>query len=1102
MNQLSPRRIDSPRNQLLVSAGLALTLVGLGACGGNGNLSRESVTGYEVGTLQTNPSPTALSKQFVVDANFGGQQTAIQLREAYWGRLVDVVDSQDQTQAVDLVVGQNLADNSLYDFSTNPITEKTTVKIKFGAGTTQYVAAFQNLVADSNLTRISDVGLNPVLTIPFIPRNAAILLKFDDLLDPDTIDGLTVRLLTGNPPTTPFLGRVLPDLNHGDLAEFDGHTGLEFYTTRVVIDSTVSSFDAESTGLPVNSLGFPGSLSLGQANLEVRIPTQVAPEANQTRVLRNPTNHALSVSGSGTVDNESLTRDVVRTLRTGGTGDATGDPNNGFLPDDEAPSILGRQPVVFAAINPVVGTDDLFVTDLQFAFTPCALRLRVGDVLQQAVNNCTVFAVVACPPGQTCGPGQAAAGSISNGLLSDVYFRYVRSGGNPDDPCQQASFVANQVAQLGVSYTPGLHAGVEPCFLTFSTVGAPPNRNVATDSTVAIRFSEPMDPSSLTAFDTFTLTRYDRGYTDVNADPVDTDPESLPTAAPLYRNFVVGRVTASTDLREFRFRPLLPFTHAVNVSEAVYVTLRAPSTGVPGVRDLAGNGLAVTFDTPDTAASDGIVGFELDPTAGQQRTDGFVFRFDRIDMVPGTESDPGAGDPDQPGFGLPEFRGEFLIDGAAQLLRPRPVTRFQMAADRTQPVPSRMVPFAQGVQTPISRYGSKLQTIWRYCDVGFAVLDEQFFNIDVEHLYWAPAGGAVVADTIPRMEISLTTSLRQPDEALDPNLLPLFPNSGLVTTFSSNVLDAANDPLRTVHPGPFGVPGYVIQPIDALLTQTGTTVMPWPLNFDITADKRSYYTWRNTSVLAKGAPDGTGVELAVETAPLAPADIYGPGLVPTIGLPLLMEFRCYPNDAITGANAFDISLAVANSSRPNFRAFSTGGFNTSGQAVVREPDLQDVALGGFNPASTPTPGAGTLPADNSFYVGAADMVIRVSRAFSTWFDSGSAGVRYQEPVIEPPTADQPAGTQIQLAFRGANLVTVANLRWNADALDAYGEIPTGAQPTYFQNNSTWRSTMAQISSPDGVQPGARFFQMRLTFVSNAATNLTPTLSALGVSWRE
>ncbi|MBL8862674.1 MAG: hypothetical protein JNK02_11765 [Planctomycetes bacterium] len=1092
MSHSTPRRCVHSR--LSTSLGLSLLLAGLAACG-DSNLRRESVTGFPVGSVQANPASNALSRQFVVDPNYGGQQTSLKLKEVYWGRLVDIVDSTDTSQAVDAVIGQLIGNGTAYEFSTNPITDKTTVKIRYPAGSAQYAQAYEELLSDANLTRVADVGLNPVVTIPFIPRNAALVLQFDDLLDASKIDGITVRLRTGNPPVTPFLGRVVPDLNHGDLANFDGQPGLEFYTTRVIIDSTVSSFDAQSTGLPVNSLGFPGALSLGQANLQIRIPTRTDAESNQTRVLTNPTNHGLASSGNGTIDTSSTTRDLVRALRTGGTGDATGDPNNGFLPDNDPPSILGRQPVTFGTIDEVFGTD-LYRTELTFAFAPCALRLRAGDVIQQAVSNCTVFAVVACPPGQTCGTNQAASGGVSNGVVADVYFRYLRAN-TPNDPCATRQFDTTQVAQLGISYSPTLHPGAEPCFLSFSSVGAPPNRNVATDSTVSIRFSEPMDPSSVTAFDTFTLTRYDRGYTDVPADPIDTNPQTLPTVAPKYRNFVVGRVSASPDLREFRFLPTLPLNHAVGVSEAVYVTLVAPTAGRPGIRDLAGNGLVQTFATPDTAASPGLVGFELDPAAAQQRTDGFVFRFDRLDMVPGTETAPGAGDPDNDGFGTPEFRGEFLIDPQNQLLRPRPVTRFQAAADRTQAIPSLMVPFAPGVQTPISRYGSKLQTIWRYCDLGFSLLDEQFFNLDVEHLYWAPAGGAVVADTIPRLEISLTTSIRIPDEAVDPNLLPIYPNSGLETIFAQNVLDAANDPLRTVHPGAFGQPGYVIQPIDASITQTGTTVMPWPLNFNITPDRRSYYTFRNTGVLARGGPNGRGVDITLVN-PGPPT--YGVNQVPTIGLPLLMEFRCYPSEAITGANAFDISIAVANSSRPNFRAFSTGGLSTTG-IVVRDPGLQDVAVGGFNPNSTPTPGAGTLPVDNSFYIGAADMVIRVSRAFSTWFDSGSSGVRYSEPVIEPAAGEQPAGTQIQLAFRGANLVPTASHRWNADALDPYGE-GTGTQPTFFQSTNTWRSTMAQISSPDGIQSGARFFQLRLTFLSNAATNLAPTLSALGIAWRE
>jgi hypothetical protein len=1085
------------RSSTRVGVGLSLLFLGFAGCGGDG-LRRASVTGYPVGSVQANPAPDALSRQFVVDSNFGGQQGAVRLVEAYWGRLVDVVDSTDTLQAVDAVVGQLFSNGADYEFTTNPITDRTTVKIKHVAGSAAYQDAYVALLSDANLTRIADVGLNPVITIPFIARNAAVLLKFDDLLDPATIDGITVRLRTGNPPETPFLARVVPDLNHGDLAEFDGQPGLEFYTTRVVIDSTVSALDAQNTGLPVNSLGFPPSLALGQGNLQIRLPTRIDPEANQTRVLANPSGHRISATQSGTVDGDSLTRDVVRTLRTGGTGDATGDPNNGFLPDNEPPSLLGQQPVTFGPIVAIPDTD-LYRTSLLFAFTPCALRLRAGDVIQQSVNNCSVLGIVACPPGQACGPEQAASGTISNGEVADVYFRYLRSN-TIDDPCEGTEFNTSQVAQLGVSYTPVLHPGAEPCFLSFSSVGTPPNRNVAPDTTVKIRFSEPVDPASVTAFDTFTLTRYDNGYTELPSDPADTDPEDLPTVAPTYRNFVVGRVTASPDLREFTFRPTLPLHHTLGRSEAVYVTLVAPTGTGPGVRDLAGNPLAETFETPDTAAADGIVGFELDATAAAQRTDGFVFRFDRIDMIPGTDTNPGTTDPDNPGFGFPEFRGEFLIDAQAQLLRPRPVSRFQVAADRTQPIVALMAAFGIGVQTPISRYGSKLQTLWRYCDVGFSLLDEQFFNVDVEHLYWAPAGGAVVADTLPRFEIGLSTSLFIPDEAVDQFLALFWPNSGLVATYAQNVLDPVNDPLRTVHPGPFGQPGYIIEPIDAIVTQTGTTVMPWPLNFNISADRRAYYTWRSTEVRAVGGPNGGGVDVTLLRPTPPPPPTFASGSVPSIGLPLLMEFRCYPNEQITGANAFDISVATGNSIRPNFRAFSTGGFGTNGQPNYVEPDLANTVSGGFNPNSTPTAGAPTPGLDNSFYIGAADMVVRVSRAFSTWFDSGSSAVRYAEPILEPPPAEQPAGTQVQTAFRGANLVS-ANLRWNADTLSAYGE-GTGTAPTFFQNNNSWRSTLAQISSPDGIQPGARFFQVRLTFVSNAATNLSPTLSALGFTWTE
>ena len=84
---------------------------------------------------------------------------------------------------------------------------------------------------------------------------------------------------------------------------------------------------------------------------------------------------------------------------------------------------------------------------------------------------------------------------------------------------------------------------------------------------------------------------------------------------------------------------------------------------------------------------------------------------------------------------------------------------------------------------------------------------------------------------------------------------------------------------------------------------------------------------------------------------------------------------------------------------------------------------------------------------------------------------------------------------IELAFRGGTIVT-GPITTTALSLDAYGEIPiNGAgSVTFLNNDNKWKSSIDQIQ-------GARFFQTRITFVSNADTSLSPTLSALGFAFR-
>lgn len=1053
-----------------LGAALVAPLVLLGGCGGSNE--RGSATGATPGSIQAYAGDSGNgSKLYVVDDNSGGAATSLRLLRIRWGRLGNVYASDDATspQFRDFVVDEaSTTDNIDYRVTLNPLTDEFRIDILHPSTSPEFKDALERLQA--NLVEVSDKSLSPSELPPFpvVPRNAAIMLDFNDLLDPATISAQTIELLVGYPPVTPFDARVMPDYTHGDLADFDGQPGLEFYSTRVIIDTTVSTTEAAQTQppLPVNVIGLPASLTQNQPNVAIRIATRIDTPSGQLTILSNPTDHSMSLSNNGSVDTGSVTDDVVRAIRSGGDASQTGDINNGFLLDNFKPAVVGIQPVTVLSVEPVPEDADLIRLGLRFNIDACANRLKVGDAIEDGAG---IQLEVVCPPGSSCSDGLATSVPIG-GLLGNVYARVISGAPSP-----------NQALQLKVRFDPVLYTESQyPCFVRFTSLQQPPASLVSPTTQVVVRFSEPIDPASMTPFDSMTIVRGG-------------------LALLTLRDYVVGQINPATNLQEFTFVPTLPLAHTAPTAESYLLTLLGSTEGPT---DLAGNVLEQTLAP---------IAFTLDPNASNQSTRQVALRFDTDDEGSGALPAPGPGVD-----GFPELRGQFLVDFLLEQIRPRPVVRYAAVADRTQLVPSAMPPFTQGVQTPLSSLGSKMQTVWRYFDVGFSLTDEANFNVDVEGMAWSPVGGTALADTYSRFEMSLSHSLRLPDEAVDSALLVILPNSGLVKTYAQNVFDAANDPPRTVHPGTAGVLGYNVEPSSVFVSDTGTPMLPWPMNRGIPVKDYTYYTWRDTSLLNRGGPQGSGVDpdvlkVALGTcgAAFAPCsnatDYYLVNEVRTIGLPILMEFRCYPDDGALGLNAFDISLATASSPRPNHRAFSTGGLDAGGQQVLKNPDLEPEATGGFNPVSTP-PGLPTSGVDNTFYLGQLDLVTRVSRAYSIWFDSNSTSTIYAAPVIEPRASDQPQGTQVRIDFRGASNVSTAtaglggNLLSNAGLIDGYGDItpqqqaPVPAAPTFFNNDATWKSSISQINS-------AKFFQFRLTFISNAESSLVPSVSALGIAFR-
>ena len=1067
-------RLLTPRCVRLAALALVASLTF-----GCGSSSSPTGSDNETGTVVSNGE----GGFFFVDPNRGGAGQSVRLSRAYFGRLVDVfgVDAAGTRVPMqeDFVMAAGFTSSpGTYLLERSAVSGQETLTILRevadtapGGGRDQFFDLLRG--AEANVTPIFDQGVGGTGLFTMVPRNAAIVLHFDDLLEPDHVSSETIRVLVGVPSVVPFEARILPDPNHGDMIDHDGDGQADFASTRVIIDTTVSQIEslAADPPLPINGVGLPASTEVNRSNVSIRVPTVPNNALGQETVLTNLTDHAVASSGNGSVDFSDPTLPLVRAVRSGGRTVITADPYNGFLRDETPPKLLGSQPMRISVV-PVQSTEDpevFTLPEIRFDSTTCAQSPLPGDVIQQT----GVFAEVI-----------EAGGPQVNGVAQDVVVRLLLF---PSDFAGPEEWVISAVGEASYlsTYDPSTDAGREACFVQIAPIpsGFPeePAVGVPTAATFGLRFNEPMDPGSMTAFDSMTLTRV-------------PEPEST-------SEYIVGTVQQTLDLQEFTFAPSLPLAHTFGMSEEYFVTL---ATGSLGPTDLAGNALA--FSLPQITVS-------LDGDEATQRNGGRVTRFTKPDEeAPFGSTETGT---------LPEWGGQLFYDLSRELIRPRPVTRYSAYADRSQAVPALMRPITGGIVTPLSPFGSKLQALWRYVDVGFSLTDVTNHNIDIEGLNWAPAGGIVTADNYEEFEIRLAHAKHAPDEYIDPDtLFPAYPQSGQKPLFSFNILAPDIAPQVVVHPRERG---YEISPGDAFIapTSAGTTMVPWPLN--LVAGDPLLFTWRDTSIPDRDGTQNRGVDPDILSTALGiPIEdiqkIYSDGDIQTIGLALLMEFRCYPDDGAQGLNALDISIAVNSSSRPYFRSFTTGGFSSSGVVTI-DPDLETTANGGFNPNMG---GASTHGLDNAFYMGGMDLVVRVSRAVSIWFeaDDPAGGLftspTFNVPVVEPAQSELPLGTSVELHFRGASAVSNLGAVENANEFDVYGNFYTtdcavtdfchdkaheNPGITFLNGNDTWKPLDLSGGNPLGID-GARFYQIRVTFRSNVQTGLTPELSALALSWRQ
>ncbi len=991
------------------------------------------------------------------------------LENMEYGRLVTVVDEDGDVTATEVLIHPDLATDGVdYELSTNPVTQDQTLKILSASGS----ASFTALLADAQAGLPVLGSRSPDQPPPFslLPRNAVLRLTFSAPLDASSVDQTTVQVLTGEPSVLAFTARYL--------VKNSASSGKGY----VLVDPTVSATQAAASAIPQNAVGFPATTDGVSANLLVRIPTVPDPLLGLPRVLESESGLRASVRDR---DEEPFEEDfsgsvtLIRAFRTGGSVD----DYRGFLRDDGRPSLLG---VFNATISSVVSATTA-VTDYIFSndSVPCRpVTPKVGDVMEVGNALLVTTAILdASDPNNYRVRAQIESGSIAAGATG-LAGRYTTRYGIAD--------AANQTCFLEIQPDPTapVASGLDP------------------NSTIAVRFDEPVDNTTVTSMGTFVVTSYENVgspttkeqkeaawfrqsvTTESVADYISRqrgyDLRLLSTGTDAINSEFGGRVLfgpieVSNGNTQFTLAPVAGFTE-INADSFLQFAV-ALRDGPDGILDLAGNPLTLTNFVAGTPGQNhiitvrGINGSNTGGTNAVLNSKYFGFFGGLLD-----ENDDG----------VAEYAGQVSVEPGK--IAGRAPTRFSRSADaNSQSVGGRNLGPPQ--PDPMNPAGAVTMHAYRPQDFGFGYPDPTEHNMDIEGLAWSPNAGVVFDETYVDFGLTLGHATTLPDEAFDGfTLLPIFPGSGLVpASYDENILGFPTldeiEVFRSL---------YSPRAIN-LFPTNGVNYLPFP-------EFEQSFTWRDTGIpqtFLGGAQDSLGspnLQYVVDNG--LNFIFWLPEQVPSVGLSLLMRFRCYPQADRLGLNLFTTTKMQPASALPAFRMFSAGGQDGSGEWFRIQPD--NPAQGGTAPSGGFLPGGSRTPTqfDTLLYWMNADFVVRVSRVYTHWFDMGNVlniG-DVQGLIVEPENPVQPAGTSVIVEYRGSVAVdhggnplliptplTSADLPFDgyADATQGIGSVSTP---------SDWTQDFAAL---EGQQ--FKFFQVRITFIANADLGVQPVLDGFGIA---
>lgn len=993
----------------------------------------------------------------------GGEQSALALTDVQWGRLVDIVDKDGNRTDIDVLVRADLVLGADYSLATNPVTESETLTVlQYATGSN----GFSSLVsaAKSNLPKVTLKGPNSPSPFTLIPRNAAVRLLFSTLVDDESVNADTIQFWVGTIGSKPQDGRYL--------VQNDEVTGIG----AVIFDPTISGRQSSELGLSQNASGFPASLNTVDSNLLLRIPTDVNVFDGRPEVLKSASGRGIhartGVINDPTTPNVDGSVNLVRSMRTGNPAD----PFSGFLKDDTRPNLIGLFDTTLSAVTVLTGSR----RQLTYALNETAcdgIYAKIGDIIEAGDG---AVLIVTSTVARTTAPYIVVA-DLMEGTLDSL----------PADPS----------ALLTTRYAT-TESALQTCFLSISpSPVAFPATGVDRNASITVRFDEAINAASVLSMHSMVLTAFEASAT--SPDPTATFREGgefafetvaeyldrqrgfhLPVnssgtmgAAEFGGRVLFGAIESADGNRQFTLKPAAGFSDPDGGGSPTYALgLR---NGKDGIKDLAGNSLNFTSFVAGSDSTNPMAITCANPAG--QAVKYFSIR---------------GGSADEDNDGLPEIAGQYNI--MPGVIQGRPVTRLSRTADTGNEFIGVGQPSPTPVSEPLTPMGAVVMNTYRPQDFGFgsvsSFFDEDEYNMDIEGLAWSPFNGPN-DDFFPRVSLSLSHAGYMPDEVIDPlSGLPIFPNSGLKssTPFTENILGWNKGQIETT----VFDKSYAIRDINKFVSESGQNYIPWP-KFTKT------FTWRDTSI-PQSIVGGDVASIGSPSSYVTGAGTYLPQEVPSIGSAMLCRFRCYYIGKIEPINQFNVYHLVASSPLPAFRVFSAGGIDASNGDHPVIPDNDSNS--GTRPNGGWFQGSPTSPADDNVYWAQADFVVRVSRAYTHWFDLG--GVLPDKGVdsvtIEPADAYALPGTAVNVEYRGAfsvthpgNPITTPSPLTDAiNAFDIYGdfnEVGGGVStPT------VWTSDLTDLEASASSQ--FRYLQIRFSFVGNADLSLPATLDGIGIAY--